>query len=308
MGKQGTPLSVAEMKNIVHMYCVLKERKTPNIREEIHQLLGYSVKKIREVITHYEKTGTILPRKPKKPWNKGKTLTTSTLNIEDAHNVRLQIIKWDQQGEMVTTQKIRKWLAEVHNIYVKKTTLCWQLRRMGFKYGRIKHSNLIEKEKPHIKAWRARYCDEWMMAHLFELDSTYDDVWTDESYVHTFHNKKYSWYDPKIGRETGATTNIGERWIMLAAGNRNGWIPDTTVIFAAHKRTGDYHGNVNSALYQHWFTELCKKLPQRSRIHIDNAPYHKTNPRDQPKESEKGRTSSLATKQRGGSGAKMAQR
>lgn len=56
-----------------------------------------------------------------------------------------------------------------------------------------------------------------------------------------------------------------------------GWVNNAQLVFQAKKKTGDYHGQVNSELFQKWFCEkLLPNIPEGSLIIMDNASYHNT--------------------------------
>lgn len=73
--------------------------------------------------------------------------------------------------------------------------------------------------------------------------------------------------------ETNATGTF--RFIILHAGNENGFIPGAELIFASKSQSGDYHGEMNQENFLKWFQEqLMPSLTQPSAIVLDNAPYH----------------------------------
>ena len=56
---------------------------------------------------------------------------------------------------------------------------------------------------------------------------------------------------------------------------QNGWVPLAKMVFKSTKRTGDYHGQMNSELFTKWFREkLMPNIPNNSLIVMDNASYH----------------------------------
>ena len=69
---QGRPLAEYEISRIIRLYEVLKREGHSDIRQEIHEMLGVSVRKISELWRDYRRTGKIPGRKNKEPWNKVK--------------------------------------------------------------------------------------------------------------------------------------------------------------------------------------------------------------------------------------------
>ena len=65
---------------------------------------------------------------------------------------------------------------------------------------------------------------------------------------------------------------------------RNGWVPNAKTVFKSTKKTGDYHGQMDSELFTKWFKEkLIRNIPNNSLIVMDNASYHNLlSPRSAP--------------------------
>lgn len=54
-----------------------------------------------------------------------------------------------------------------------------------------------------------------------------------------------------------------------------GFLPNTNLIYKANTTQGDYHGQMNSNIFEKWAQEkLIPNLPEKAVIVIDNAPYH----------------------------------
>ena len=67
----------------------------------------------------------------------------------------------------------------------------------------------------------------------------------------------------------------GPRLILVHAMTVGGWVDGAKLVFQAKRRTGDYHGQMNFENFRKWFMEcLLRRLPARSLIIMDNAPYH----------------------------------
>lgn len=72
-------------------------------------------------------------------------------------------------------------------------------------------------------------------------------------------------------------TGKGERLIIVNAISAGGWVNGAKLVFQAKRKTGDYHGQMDSELFQKWFSEkLIPNIPAKSLIIMDNASYHKT--------------------------------
>lgn len=65
------------------------------------------------------------------------------------------------------------------------------------------------------------------------------------------------------------------RYIILHAGNEDGFIDGAKAIFSSKTQLSDYHGEMNHENFLLWFeNQLLKNLTKPSIIILDNAPYH----------------------------------
>ena len=72
----------------------------------------------------------------------------------------------------------------------------------------------------------------------------------------------------------------GARVIVLQIGGVNGFVPETGRVYVKGQKNleytdFDYHQDVDSDLYEHWFKMVLSKLPENSTVIMDNASYHK---------------------------------
>lgn len=73
---------------------------------------------------------------------------------------------------------------------------------------------------------------------------------------------------------TSATIS-GDRYIVLHAGNENGFINNASLVFKSGSKKGDYHDNMNRKNFENWFkNQLIPNLSEKSLIIMDNASYH----------------------------------
>lgn len=67
------------------------------------------------------------------------------------------------------------------------------------------------------------------------------------------------------------------RYIVLHAGNEEGFIPEAELIFTSNSKNSDYHGDMNRQNFLLWFeNQLLCNLENPSMIVMDNASYHST--------------------------------
>ncbi|XP_056642619.1 uncharacterized protein LOC130449009 [Diorhabda sublineata] len=84
------------------------------------------------------------------------------------------------------------------------------------------------------------------------------------SLAHLSLNKKQSLKSP---------SGKGKCLIILHAECEQGFVKDALLVFES-KKTGDYHEDMNGTVFEQWFSEFLKKLPDGDVIVMDNASYH----------------------------------
>ncbi|WP_407809640.1 hypothetical protein, partial [Staphylococcus aureus] len=55
------------------------------------------------------------------------------------------------------------------------------------------------------------------------------------------------WQDNSGKTHVKATSSDGPRFIVLHAGNENGWVAGASLLFRSKTQQGDYHNSMNSA-------------------------------------------------------------
>ena len=112
-------------------------------------------------------------------------------------------------------------------------------------------------------------------------------VYLDETWLNTNHVVKGDWLDvPSTsmsvfephckGTHRKVPSGKGTRLIILDVGSsQQGLIPGCGLIFESKTNSSDYHDEMNKEHFTEWFRDtLLPKLPPRSVIVMDNAPYH----------------------------------
>ena len=98
-------------------------------------------------------------------------------------------------------------------------------------------------------------------------------VYTDETYVHTSHTVPKTWQSDDSSMKVPFSK--GQRYIIVHAGTKAGFIQGAKLTFKAESETGDYHKEMNADNFFKWVRErLIPNLPAKSVVIIDNAPYH----------------------------------
>ena len=274
---RGKPLEPGEKQAIVSLKSYFdRNKKDFGLTEPSTQLtaeaLEMGVSTVKRVMADYNKDPQLLH---KKPVDKGRP--GYAIDCLHEEMVRHFIRKANQNGEYVTLSGIAELIKEKEpDINFHQATLARTLDRWGFEFGKGTRSQHL-KEKDEIIALRQKY--------LRRIRANRDDnglpvraeIYLDESYVNKNHSNDFIWYSGEDGPWVQKPTGKGERLIIVNAISSEGWIEGAKLVFQAKRKTGDYHGQMNSALFQKWFAEkLIPNIPCNSLIIMDNASYHNT--------------------------------
>lgn len=136
------------------------------------------------------------------------------------------------------------------------------------------------KEKTEIMAWRSRY-----LRQVKQFRQSGKKIYfLDETWVNAGHTVQKVWQDtniqtPRQAFVNGLSTGLknpsgkGKRLIVLHIGSEDGFVENALLLFES-KKTGDYHEEMNSEVFQNWFKEVLPNLEEESVIIMDNASYH----------------------------------
>jgi len=198
-----------------------------------------------------------------------------SIDVSHQEAVRGYIRKANREGYPITLESIRDFLQEKasgESFHI--STLARTLDRWGFEFGKgIRTQHL--KEKDYIIAARKRYLRKMRANRNAYNDPIRPEVYLDESYVNKNHSNDFIGYSADEGAKTQKPTGKGERLIIINAITNKGWIQGAKTVFKSTRKTGDYHGQMNEALFHKWFSEkLLPNIPSNSLIIMDNATYH----------------------------------
>ena len=189
-------------------------------------------------------------------------------------SVRDYIRRANKEGAYITLETLCQYLEEVapeQEFSIR--TLGRALDRWGFTFGKGIRTQRF-KEKDHVVVARQRYLRR-KIANRKGKGTVRPEVYLDESYVNKNHSKDFVWYYDDDGPWIQKPTGKGERLIIINAITKDGWVPGAKVTFKSTRKTGDYHGQMNQAMFTKWFKEkLLPNIPARSLIIMDNAAYH----------------------------------
>ncbi|KAI5707416.1 hypothetical protein M8J77_021385 [Diaphorina citri] len=179
------------------------------------------------------------------------------------------IYNFYRRKEYPTLDKLLQALREQELFDGGRSSLQVLLHNIGFKYKKHDGRKLL-MERSDIVYLRTKY----LRTILYEIDSFYDVVWIDETWVNVNHTMDKCWTNETLASTLKQPIGKGGRLIVTHAGNSHGFIPGAKKVFRS-KKSGDYHDEMNAEHFMEWFREnLLPGLSVPSVIVMDNAPYH----------------------------------
>ncbi len=274
---RGKPLEPGEKRAIVSVKNYFDHnKKVFGVTESSVQLtadaLEIGVSTVNRVMADFRRDPSLLDKAPEP---KGRP----DYAIDNSHEgaVRGFIRKANQTGQYITSSNIIDFIKEIDpDGHFHRTTLTRALDRWGFEFGKGTRSQHL-KEKDEIIALRQQYLRRMRLNRDEQGAPVKSEIYLDESYVNKNHSNDFIWYSGEDGPWVQKPTGKGERLIIINAMSSTGWVKDAKLVFQSKRKTGDYHGQMNTALFQKWFSEkLIPNIPDNSLIVMDNASYHKT--------------------------------
>jgi transposase len=243
---------------------------TRNPAARVAKGLQVGLSTVKTVLAAYHRTGQVSAPRPtlrgKPSYRIGSALETM---------IRQRVREVNRGGGYVSVRTLRGWLhQECGQVDIPIKTLWRTLKRMGFVHGASKRRSTL-KEQDYVIIARREYLRQ-KRANRHPDGGTYrPEVYLDETYLNVNHSTDNTWYFEADGAWVNKPAGKGPRLIIVRAITHDGWVPNVKLVFQAKQRTGDYHGQMNSANFAKWFTEqLLPNIPPQSLIFMDNAPYH----------------------------------
>lgn len=171
----------------------------------------------------------------------------------------------------MTIATLNRELKERYIINVCDESLRTLMRNLEFKYKKDDNRRALI-EKTNIAALRTRFLRLYQKSCASHLRQV---VFLDETWIFSKGSARKSWHDENVKSVRRPKAVDGKRFIILHAGNSNGFIENASLIFSTKSTLLDYHGSMSSDLFTKWCIEkLIPNLHEPSLIVMDNAPYH----------------------------------
>jgi len=147
-----------------------------------------------------------------------------------------------------------------------KGTLRKILLVIGFRYKR-KDSTRFLQQKPDIALQRLAFLGGYL---ALKAQGTHDFVFVDETWVfRKGTGKGFVWQNSDPRSCPVRFASDGERYVVINAGNKDGFIPGASKIFSTKEVPvpgDDYHGDLNGKLFLQWFkNDLLPNLKKTFR-------------------------------------------
>jgi len=279
---QGKELTYEQKQAIVQVKKYMDDEKvqgkfvaTSNPALRTAQALNFSLSTVKMVLAAANKKRGMVERTDRKPRGHG----VPTVGNQEITIVRRMIQDAYLRGELVTIPKLVTWLNE-QTISVTPSALRRGLLRNGFYFGKVCRRNAL-KEREDVVANRRKYLAVLRANRAQNGLTIRPEVYLDETFVHVNHRKQFTWNEE--GSLVNVPSGVGARLIIIDAiiqhdrDGQYGWVNGAHLHFKSGRRTGDYHGAMNSDNFTRWVTtQLFPHIPQNSLIILDNAPYHNT--------------------------------
>ena len=180
--------------------------------------------------------------------------------------------------EYVTAETLLEGLkvADIVPPSTSETTMRRILHQMGFRYRTTQRKLYVRKESLDIVCRRIKA----LRSLKQQRENGQQVVYLDETWFTTRMSHGKEWVDTtqpstSAGHSRQVPPGDGERFIMVAAGTKDGFIDGSVLSFVAKNKSDDYHGEMNSDLFLRWLsTRLLPALDRPSVLVLDNAPYH----------------------------------
>jgi len=272
-GVEFTPEMRKMVVNVKDFFDELKSTDTlePPATKLTASALGIGESTVKVIMAAYHKNGD-----EGLHWSKydqrGRPKYALESNIEPL--VRQFVRRANKDGDQVNIEIIRCFMKDKLHYDVAHTTLWRALQRWGFEFGTgVRSAQLKESER--IIILRRQYLRLKRANRDGDGKVIRPEVYLDESYINKNHSNDNTWYFEEDGIIIGKPTGKGDRLIIINAITKDGWVPNSKLVFKASRKTGDYHANMNWENFSKWFQDkLLKNIPDNSLIIMDNAPYH----------------------------------
>ena len=195
------------------------------------------------------------------------------LSEEEVARIRPAFLRLLRKKTHITLTKLHTELSnEPEGWNTCRTTLWSALKKIGFEFS--------NKKKGYYSAMRENEDNILLRAKYLTFLERYKEehrqlVYMDESWLNKNIQPKYIWHDNTLETVDAVPSGKGQRWIVLAAGCKDGWIENTFKMWKGTSKAEDYHTEMNADVLNDWLVKYClPNMDARGVLILDRAPYH----------------------------------
>lgn len=237
------------------------------IRDRVSAALGITAPTVSKIIKEGYGSSGMEQNKPSTPKKKRQPFKVTAIDSFDGDAIRRHIYDYYQRKEIPTLHNLVQSLKTSGLFRGQKSSLAKVLNRIGFQYKKCDKRKIL-MERNDVALYRCEF-----LRQAKKIEDWSNVVFTDETWLNANHTVSKTWTDNTASSSTAVPMGKGERIIICHAGTAKGFVQDAMLAFKS-KKTGDYHEEMNSEVYEKWFREMLLSLEQPSTIFIDNASYH----------------------------------
>ncbi|KAF2892302.1 hypothetical protein ILUMI_13870 [Ignelater luminosus] len=190
-----------------------------------------------------------------------------TTDLPESIKCSVQDVIYDMyfRKQQVTLSTLLMELKAREVIDISCSSLRQLLFNIGFKYLKDNNRRAL-CEKPAVVQQRQVF-----LRKIRKLEAKdYNFVYLDETWIFSRGGCKRSWQNNDV-RSVKNVGGEGKRFIVLHAGDKNGFIDGVSLVFSSKPKSADYHDSMNAVVHKMAKRETSTYLKQKSVIVLDNA-------------------------------------
>ena len=195
------------------------------------------------------------------------------MSKEELNRIRPAIIQMIKDKKRITLNALLEHLEQEQEGWNwSRSSLHKALHRLRFKFN-SKAANYYDRLQEDSGNIAARI--QYLTNYREYVDSGRPIVYMDETWINSNAVPSKSWHDGTIETVAKVPPGKGQRWIIIGAGTKNGWVDDTFVMWKGNCKSEDYHTEMNGDIFEKWVKQrLLPNVPRNAVIVMDRARYH----------------------------------
>nr|XP_022912390.1 uncharacterized protein LOC111423384 [Onthophagus taurus] len=147
---------------------------------------------------------------------------------------------------------------------------------MGFKFKKI-NSRKILMERNHVITAKVKFLMRYLQLKYSGEDINF--IFLDETWIYKNGSELRRWVKDDDKRSVNIKIKSeGDRFTVLHAGYRGGFLENCLLVFNSKNTDKDYHKTMNFQIFYNWVNKnlipAVQNLSGKNVVIMDNAPYH----------------------------------